>query len=188
MYTQSSQFPQCVLSSAYAPDCTFALQASKRLRAISFSKHLWILVLRDLSERGLVGPLSPPGENWNDFASADLINEIKRSVAGPSTWSPDSLIPPTVHRRVFLPFGRTGSLNHFLPCGRYIVRYIQDSFLRHERVECWSVQAARKVWSWQCPNHIVETAAFDFRDKSEALACVMYSQNGYASLPILCTM
>ncbi|KAJ7184864.1 hypothetical protein C8R46DRAFT_1343853 [Mycena filopes] len=46
-------------------------RVSKYLRGISSTKHLWLLVVRDLARRGLIGP----SDSWEDLSTDELVEE-----------------------------------------------------------------------------------------------------------------
>ncbi|KAJ7465994.1 hypothetical protein FB451DRAFT_418685 [Mycena latifolia] len=127
------------------------------------SAKLWISVVRDLSSRYLIDP--PAEENLEKLSTAELIQQVKRGVSGPLTWSPASSMPPTLCRQIELSleslWGESSRVD-FLPEGRHIVFYKQTSTFSRA-VECWDVHRARRVWGWASPDHLVERAKFDFR-------------------------
>ncbi|KAJ7437928.1 hypothetical protein B0H11DRAFT_2106207, partial [Mycena galericulata] len=61
-------------------------RVNKHFRLIAMAKQLWISILRDLEGRGLID--LPPGVELGSFSTADLVEEVKRIILGPKTWSP----------------------------------------------------------------------------------------------------
>ncbi|KAJ7465980.1 hypothetical protein FB451DRAFT_1561272 [Mycena latifolia] len=135
----------------------------KYFHGLVSAKQLWISVVRDLSSRYLIDP--PAEENLERLSTAELIQQVKRGVSGPLTWSPASSMPPTLCRQIELSleslWGESSRVD-FLPEGRHIVFYKQTGTLSRA-VECWDVHRARRVWGWASPDDHVEEAKFDFR-------------------------
>ncbi|KAJ6536448.1 hypothetical protein DFH09DRAFT_1179015 [Mycena vulgaris] len=95
---------------------------NKDLRVIALAKQLWISFLRDLESRGMID--LAPGEEFEKQTTQDLIDEVKRIVLGPKTWSPAWSAPPVLKRQSVLPFecesSGSGILDiRLLPGGRY---------------------------------------------------------------------
>ncbi|KAJ7022548.1 hypothetical protein C8F04DRAFT_1194375 [Mycena alexandri] len=87
----------------------------KGLYTISCMKHLWILVLQDLSQRGLVSPSDP--SSWENSSADELVNEVRCTVVGPRTW--DRGVVATIQRQITIPLGhQTGGTGEFLHGGR----------------------------------------------------------------------
>ncbi|KAJ7123262.1 hypothetical protein C8R43DRAFT_43586 [Mycena crocata] len=137
-------------------------RVNRALHAITSSKHLWLSVVRDLCGCGRID--GPPDETLQMFSTDELIDEIKRAVLGPRTWSPSSQDPPTVLRQMVLPFNdNMPKFVELLPGGRYLIMYTRDHVETGQGIECWDVYTTRRVWRWQRPGHWVGHFAFQFR-------------------------
>ncbi|KAJ6565965.1 hypothetical protein DFH09DRAFT_1157347 [Mycena vulgaris] len=150
-----------VLLQIFAPLDVFTIlslsRVNKYFHALTATKQLWLSVVRDLTSRCLIDP--PSAEVLETFSTAQLVEEVKRVVFGPRTWSPASSAPPTLLRQ------RTISLDDragtsFLPDGRHILVYKSSG---SRGVECWDMLIERRVWVWSSPLWYVQYAAFDFR-------------------------
>lgn len=90
---------------------------------MTLAKQLWIPIVRDLVMRGLSD--FPADEDLSTHSAEALVEEVKRAVAGPHTWFPQSQSGPTIYREVKLEYavpGRDGSSSAcWLPGGRHIL-------------------------------------------------------------------
>ncbi|KAJ7496242.1 hypothetical protein B0H11DRAFT_857694 [Mycena galericulata] len=151
-------------------------RVNKLFYSITSAKQLWVAVLRDLSSRRLSD--LPSDTNFEPYTTDGLINEVKRAVLGPCTWSPHSRIPPTIHRHASIELTRETttqeSFARWLPGGRHIFFY---SFLEATTVfECWEVHPARKVWAGFRDGH-VQCVAFDFRPATTVVSVCFALKN-----------
>ncbi|KAJ7465991.1 hypothetical protein FB451DRAFT_1261544 [Mycena latifolia] len=147
-------------------------RVNKYLGVVVSSKQLWISIVRDLSSRYLIDP--PAEEHLQRLSTAELMEQVKRGVVGPLTWSPASLIPPTLSREINISLetlqGEWSQIE-FLPEGRHILFY-KDSGAFPDGVECWEVRRGRRVWGWSSPGYHVGHATFDFRGRSKAVVSI----------------
>ncbi|KAJ7660119.1 hypothetical protein DFH06DRAFT_1193816 [Mycena polygramma] len=151
-------------------------RVNKSFHAIVSSKQLWISILRDLYFRRLIDPVA--GQAVETLSKDAIIDEIKRAVVGPRTWSPDSLIPPTIHRQIIVPLDDTKERRGFelLPGGKHMLFYVykENSINLDKYVECREVSTGRLVWEWERPDCTVTFAGFNVLDSGkEAVAYVM---------------
>ncbi|KAJ7457510.1 hypothetical protein FB451DRAFT_1275073 [Mycena latifolia] len=127
-------------------------RVNKYLHSIVSAKQLWILVVRDLSERWFIDP--PAEENLEKFSTTELIQQVKRAVVGPLTWSSAFPVPPTISREISISLETLqGESSHveFLPEGRHILFYKTTGEFAGG-VECWEVHSGRRVWGWASPS------------------------------------
>ncbi|KAJ7464256.1 hypothetical protein B0H11DRAFT_2240652 [Mycena galericulata] len=75
-------------------------RVNKFSHSITVAKQLWIPIVRDLMMRGLSD--LPAGEDLSAHSAEALVEEVKRAVAGPHTWFPQSQFGPTIYREVKL--------------------------------------------------------------------------------------
>ncbi|KAJ7141594.1 hypothetical protein C8R46DRAFT_1135345 [Mycena filopes] len=123
----------------------------KTLHAISFTKHLWLLVVQDLSRRGLVGP----GTFWETLSRDELVEEVRCTVDSPRTWNRGH---------------ECGSSGEFLHGGKYIL----FSLGGFRGLECWEVLSSRRIWAWRSSTHVVRESKFDFsRGRSNVLVLLL---------------
>lgn len=95
-------------------------KVNKQFRAVALAKQLWISLLRNLHLRGLID--LAPGENFERYSTTDLIDEVKRLVLGPKTWSPAWSSGAVVGRQTVLHFSEEISRiirATLLPGGRF---------------------------------------------------------------------
>ncbi|KAJ7456131.1 hypothetical protein FB451DRAFT_1564727 [Mycena latifolia] len=96
-------------------------RVNKIFRAVTLSKQLWLSLLLDLSARSLI---RIPPHNFLDYSTDDLIAVVKRLLSGPTTWSHQSYVPPTVSESMSLnnPAVSAGGFGiKLLPGGQYFV-------------------------------------------------------------------
>ncbi|KAJ7018010.1 hypothetical protein C8F04DRAFT_1243590, partial [Mycena alexandri] len=166
-------------------------RVNKFFHSITLAKQLWIPIVRDLVMRGLSD--FPADEDLSIHSAEALVEEVKRAVAGPHTWFPQSQSGPTIYREVKLEYavpGRDGSSSaRWLPGGRHIL--FQDS-VRVGNIEmtwlrCWEIDAAqrREVWDITCVGTL-QAAAFDFRTGSKLIvSLVLNDGRGFSSILLL---
>ncbi|KAF8190968.1 hypothetical protein K438DRAFT_2018423 [Mycena galopus ATCC 62051] len=168
-----------------------ASRVNKFFHSITLAKQLWIPIVRDLVTRGLSD--FPADEDLSAHSAEALVEEVKRAVAGPHTWFPQSRSGPTIYREVKLeyavPGGDGSRFARWLPGGRHIlfqdsarVGNIEISWLR-----CWEIDAAqrREVWDITCVGTL-QAAAFDFRTGSKLIvSLVLNNGHGFSSILLL---
>jgi hypothetical protein len=128
------------------------------LNSLTFDKHVWLALLRDLDARLFLDRL--PESPLHKLSTAELIGLAKRIVQGPQTWSLSHPSGPLIARqKVLHPKIRTGPgvLNwendaKLLPGGQYVL------FNNWRTLECWNVAEDRLIWKHQSPN-VLEFAA-----------------------------
>ncbi|KAJ6502000.1 hypothetical protein C8R45DRAFT_975050 [Mycena sanguinolenta] len=150
-------------------------RVNRYLHAISCSRQVWIVVVRDLSSRHLIDlPLDAIVEN---LSAEELKDEVKRVVVGPRTWSSTSLEPPTLLRRKVFSIPKHGFADSDA-CFRstaYIVTYVEqsnDDGAGGNVVQCSETHTGRIVWSWARLGHVVSDVKCDFRGRSAVVAFV----------------
>jgi hypothetical protein len=119
----------------------------------------------------------PADEDLGALSVEGLVEEVKRAVAGPRTWFPQSQSGPTIYREARLeyavPRGDGSSSARWLPGGRYILfkNGQQTGNIYMTSLWCWEINAAqcREVWNMVCVGS-VEAIAFDFRTRSKVIA------------------
>ncbi|KAJ7199455.1 hypothetical protein GGX14DRAFT_572838 [Mycena pura] len=166
-------------------------RVNKFFHSITLAKHLWIPIVRDLVMRGLSD--FPPDEDLRVYSAEALVEEVKRAVAGPHTWSPQFESGPTIYREVKLEYAVPGGdglrSTQWLPGGRHVlfeysvlVGNIRTTWLR-----CWEIIAAqcREVWDITCVGILV-AAAFDFRTGSKLIvSLVLNDAHGFSFILLL---
>ncbi|KAJ7912205.1 hypothetical protein B0H13DRAFT_2660227 [Mycena leptocephala] len=166
-------------------------RVNKFFHSITLAKQLWIPIVCDLVMRGLSD--FPTDEDFSAHSAEALVEVVKRAVAGPHTWFPQSQSGPTIYREVKLeyavPGGDGSSSARWLPGGRYIlfqdsvrVGNIQTTWLR-----CWEIDAPqrREVWDITCVGSL-QAAAFDFRTGSKVIASLVLNDgHGFSSILLL---
>ncbi|KAJ6549070.1 hypothetical protein DFH09DRAFT_1169661 [Mycena vulgaris] len=142
--------------------------------AVSSTKQLWLSVLRELSSGYLIDP--PAADVLETISTAELIEEVKRAVVGPRTWSPASSAPPIISRRInfSLTTLRGESIARLLQDGRHVLFYKKDGdFARG--VECWDMLTLRRVWGWASSTHDIYKVTFDFHRGAKAVVAAFLS-------------
>ncbi|KAK6987602.1 hypothetical protein R3P38DRAFT_2574790 [Favolaschia claudopus] len=117
-------------------------RVDKFLHQISLTKQLWVHLLRDLVARGLLR--RPSEAELDEYATRDIMHEIKRIVCGPETWDPESIQPPTIHRQVtFHPGIDTSELfsMQLIPGGTHAILQTES-----ESIRLYEVQSGRCIW------------------------------------------
>ncbi|KAJ6536446.1 hypothetical protein DFH09DRAFT_1179012 [Mycena vulgaris] len=139
-----------ILSSCDVYTALCIARVNKHFRAIALAKQLWISLLRDLEYRGMTDVA--PGEDFATYTTHDLIEEVKRIVVGPKTWSPAWSAPTLLKRQSVVPFERessTGTLDiRLLPGGRYFAVHQQAS------LKFFDVATGKSAWSYTHPHSI----------------------------------
>ncbi|KAJ7486848.1 hypothetical protein FB451DRAFT_1228168 [Mycena latifolia] len=112
---------------------------NKYLREIALAKQLWLWLVCDLVRRGILD--NPPAEDLDGYSTGQLIGEVRRVVAGPSSWSPGSSSSPTVDRRLsFATHLAAIYRTRLLPGGRYL------ALQTRKQVHIYGVAAGRCIW------------------------------------------
>ncbi|KAJ7239675.1 hypothetical protein C8J57DRAFT_1478354 [Mycena rebaudengoi] len=115
-------------------------QTNSRYKRIAYAKNIWICLLRDLSARRLIN--LPHDLPLTDYSTAELIEEVKRVVLGPKTWSRSSHSSPLVSRECSIP--RSPDIPfpslRLLPGGRYLI--VESS----ARIELWDAAISTLAW------------------------------------------
>ncbi|KAJ7029460.1 hypothetical protein C8F04DRAFT_1116471 [Mycena alexandri] len=147
-------------------------QVNKYFHEISSTKHLWIAIVRGLALRRLVD--APSDEVLKTLSKDALVDEVRRVVCGPRTWSLTSPDPPTLSRQTTISLQYPYRHAELLPGGIHIVFSLAGAM--GEGVQCWDVHARRQVWSWERPGRQAREAKFDFRaGESEAVVALVVS-------------
>ncbi|KAJ7176110.1 hypothetical protein C8R43DRAFT_1118642 [Mycena crocata] len=144
--------------------------------------------VRHLAGQGRID--APPDEMLQTLSITKLIDEVKRTMLGPRTWSPFSADPPTLLRRSIVPLhnvlGKDAEPVELLPGGRYII-YVEPVPDRHcgKSIACWDVWTGLCVWSWGRSDYSVAGVAFDIRSGSKAIVAFMCLYNSHCGLVVL---
>ncbi|KAJ7123273.1 hypothetical protein C8R43DRAFT_43686 [Mycena crocata] len=119
-------------------------RVNKLLHALTLLKEIWLAMIHDLAFRGIVD--LPPADLLCSCTTSDLMDEVKRTVLGPKTWSPLSTSPSTIARQhaihppvhpPWLPPGFWPRMR-LLPGGKYIVIDREGRFLEIRSIEHWN--------------------------------------------------
>ncbi|KAJ6549069.1 hypothetical protein DFH09DRAFT_1281530 [Mycena vulgaris] len=149
-------------------------RVNHELHAVTSTKQLWLSVIHELSSRCLIEPLA--ADILDTISVAELIDEIKKVIVGPQTWSSASSGPPIVARQIDFSFtelsGESGS-PQLLPDGRHILFYKRSGDFTGG-VECWDMHSLRRVWGWASPPNFVRRATFDFRQGAAAVVALLF--------------
>ncbi|KAJ7150088.1 hypothetical protein C8R43DRAFT_1006223 [Mycena crocata] len=145
-------------------------RVNQYFRTISLTKHLWISVIRDLGERGLVEALP---ENLKALSTEELIDEVKRAIFGPRTWSPVSAASPKMLLQFEILCTRRPEDIELLPGGKHILFYVYPQPGGPRGIECWEVRTGLRRWSWSHANYSANHAVFHFRGASKATVAVV---------------
>ncbi|KAJ7246466.1 hypothetical protein C8J57DRAFT_1360540 [Mycena rebaudengoi] len=121
-------------------------QVNRNFRRIAYAKHLWTYLIQNLVARRLID--LPHNRAVTDYSIAELIEEVKRVVLGPKTWSDESSVAPVVSRELQILRTFTEFLfPHFrlLRGGKYLLVEVAS----HIELQLWDVTACAVVWSLQ---------------------------------------
>jgi hypothetical protein len=150
------------------------VQVNKLFHNIALSRHLWISVVRGLYLRRLIDAV--PDEVLETLTRDALVEEVKRAVLGPRTWS-QRRGPPAIYREITIPMDARRRQCELLPGGRYLLCYVaRDDTARD--VECWEVYTKQRVWVWSRPGCSLVRAGFHFPDREhEAIVYILYCES-----------
>ncbi|KAJ7499604.1 hypothetical protein FB451DRAFT_41436 [Mycena latifolia] len=120
-------------------------QVNAHFYTLAFSKQIWLAHVRELARRLLID--TPSDEILQQYTSDNLVDEVRRVVVGPKTWTdkrPVSLVPESsIHRQIVLsnvPTPPTLILAQLLAGGRYLLIVSETS------TEIWETQTGRRAW------------------------------------------
>ncbi|KAJ7127275.1 hypothetical protein C8R43DRAFT_1028205 [Mycena crocata] len=131
-------------------------RVNKRFRAVALQKGVWLAQLRDLQRRGLLYP--PPDANFENCTVTELIEELKRAVCGPTTWSSNNSPPIQPRRQIIIPFAEQHiSSVRILPGGRYLAAESSTS------IRVLDIGARRIAWAYQVPGRFLLQWSLDMR-------------------------
>ncbi|KAJ7240677.1 hypothetical protein C8J57DRAFT_97106 [Mycena rebaudengoi] len=156
-------------------------RVNKSFYFITLTKELWIPIVHDLCIRGLSD--FPANMDLKALSTDALVEEVKRAVVGPHTWSPGREAAPDssrgATRLAFTPGEAAFRQAHWLPSGRHVLIEVADRIgnLYVTNVEFWEVNPSRKLWTDLCMG-IVEEVVFDFRQESKAVVSLMMASRG----------
>ncbi|KAJ7282410.1 hypothetical protein C8J57DRAFT_1710581 [Mycena rebaudengoi] len=116
-------------------------QTNKSFRRIAYAKNVWMHLVQDLVARRFIN--LPPNRALKDSSTAELIEEVKKIVLGPETWSRGAHPRPIVSREHRIPIstGFRRPILRLLPGDTYLT--VQSS----TRCELWNVAACALIWS-----------------------------------------
>ncbi|KAJ6566666.1 hypothetical protein B0H19DRAFT_1257860 [Mycena capillaripes] len=105
-------------------------RVNRLLYDIGSTKQLWLSIVRHLTACRLI---DAPPDRLDELSKDALVEEVRRAVDGPRTWSPKSSVPPTLARQVVV------EVDHFrcaelLPGGSHILCYFEHN--SDDAVEC----------------------------------------------------
>ncbi|KAJ7033225.1 hypothetical protein C8F04DRAFT_1104958 [Mycena alexandri] len=147
-------------------------RVNKYFHEISSAKHLWIVIVRGLALRCLVD--APLDEVLETLSKDALVDEVRRVVCGPRTWSLSSPDLPTLSRQTTISLQHPYRHAELLPGGTHII--FSWAGAMGEGFQCWDVHARRQVWSWERPGRQARQAKFDFRaGESEVVVALVVS-------------
>ncbi|KAJ7138858.1 hypothetical protein C8R46DRAFT_1234103 [Mycena filopes] len=147
--------------------CDIRTVVNELLHQIALVKPLWVSLVRDLSERGILAPL--PAELLASYTTDDLIDEVKRVVFGPRTWNDDEMVtaipqrenivrlkhPPSMEATIELVFG-----------GRYVV--VRDGLA----LDLWECSSGRRIWT--SPRQPITTWAINLTERGTAAHILLF--------------
>ncbi|KAJ7232918.1 hypothetical protein C8J57DRAFT_170718 [Mycena rebaudengoi] len=118
-------------------------RVNKSLRRIAYSKQIWIYLLDELAGRGLID--LPHDRPLHNYSTAELIEEVKRVILGPKTWSCPRHAAPIIAREFRIPRIRPDDQSRLfsvqlLPGGTHLV--VEYS----SRLELWHVATSAVIW------------------------------------------
>jgi hypothetical protein len=153
---------------------------NKSFHEIASFKQLWLSIVRDLSRARVID--APAEETLETLSTAELVEEVRRAVVGPRTWSPASSVPPTVHRQFSIPLKKY-TVTHpaeLLPGGTHILRFVSESYYpRSNGIELWEVCTGKRIWEWGRVDYDVFYAATDFQaGTSKVRVAILYLFGG----------
>ncbi|KAF7353099.1 hypothetical protein MVEN_01277900 [Mycena venus] len=131
-------------------------RVDKYFHDISSTKQLWISIARDLFARRLI---DTPVDEIDTLSKDALVEEVRRVVAGPRTWSSSSLLPPTVLRQESIRLECFRS--ELLPGGTHILLWHDDGDPAMTRITCFDVQTGRRACIWSQQNLRVYAVTVD---------------------------
>ncbi|KAJ7064623.1 hypothetical protein C8F01DRAFT_1127498 [Mycena amicta] len=109
-------------------------------RRIALNKQLWVFLAQDLIAHGILDFWV--AESFEDCTTVDLVEEVRRVVVGPRSWSPTNRAPPILRRKTVYRVDPRNKYGWFslLPGGRYFVvdNWLQDGI--------WDLSTRRFVW------------------------------------------
>jgi hypothetical protein len=120
----------------------FIAQVNKSFHRVALRKQLWLHLMQDLVSRGLLDKLSKA--ELDAYSTGDIIDEIKRIVCGPATWTPMSSSEPTVHRQLTFHTDVNPNDNFDLkltPGGTHVI------LKTIENVRLYDVRTGRCLWN-----------------------------------------
>ncbi|KAJ6566681.1 hypothetical protein B0H19DRAFT_712940 [Mycena capillaripes] len=140
-------------------------RANRLFHEITSTKQLWLSVVSNLVARQLI---DTPLVDIDKMTKDALIDEVKRVVDGPQTWSPKSLVPPKLSRRHTVEVDSRAWVE-LLPGNAYMLCYFGDPF---RTVGCLDIHSGRLAWEWSRPGFSVNTATLEFLGTSEAVVAL----------------
>ncbi|KAJ7141639.1 hypothetical protein C8R46DRAFT_1135446 [Mycena filopes] len=147
-------------------------RVGRHLRTIAYTKQLWVLVVNDLSQRGLIRP----GDSWDTFSSEELVEEVRCAVVGPRTWNRG--MEAAIQRQITIQhLGSGPQIAEFLHGGRYVL--LKDLAPDASELQCWEVLPHRRLWVWYSSTHSVDHAKFNF-SHGESNALILLLLDGHA--------
>ncbi|KAJ7282393.1 hypothetical protein C8J57DRAFT_1295257 [Mycena rebaudengoi] len=116
-------------------------QTNKSFRRIAYAKNVWLHLIQDLVARKFID--LPSNRALKDSSTPGLIEQVKKIVLGPKTWSRGTHARPIVSQEHRIPVSGDFPSPNFrlLPGGTYLT--VQTL----TRCELWNVSACALVWS-----------------------------------------
>ncbi|KAF7340060.1 hypothetical protein MVEN_01924100 [Mycena venus] len=136
---------------------------------IASTKQLWLSIVCELSARGFI---NTSVEEIDTLSKDALVEEVRRVVAGPQTWSPSSSLPPRIFRQINL---ESGCLQAELLGARFILllRQPEDHSLWQRRIECFDLHSRRRVCTWTRPDFELYAVTLDSRGRVSDIVVVV---------------
>ncbi|RDB30693.1 hypothetical protein Hypma_005909 [Hypsizygus marmoreus] len=179
------------------PDILRISETCRHVHSLAFSKHVWLSIIRDLVARLYLDFTLT--QHLESLSTVSLITLVKRTVHGPTSWSPKSDSPPQVVATHQLSFPDLApalfSLEDYPPTsprllrgGKYVVLNIKIKFI------CWSIEQDRSVWEHEylCfgetvryKTRVTEFAAEVCKEGSSIIMMVCAGMPGRKSVEIL---
>ncbi|KAJ7642454.1 hypothetical protein DFH06DRAFT_1301698 [Mycena polygramma] len=159
-------------------------QVNRLLNEVALTKQLWIWVLRRCSPGYVL--TRPPNEALDMLTTGALIEEVRRAVHGPRTWSSRMDVPATILHKAVLRLGES-RFAQLLPGGTHILNYrgVVDGG-RSRMIECLEVESGRRVWGWERAGCAIFEVAIGFRESvSDVVVALSVIASGGSELILI---
>jgi hypothetical protein len=114
-----------------------------------------------------------PFDGVEALSTDALKNEVRRVVAGPSSWSSTSLDPPILLRKQTVPLPPRAIPDTAFLSATHLIAFVEQS--DGGALQCLDLQTGHLMWSWSRPGHDVFLAKFDLRSSTGAVVAFVFS-------------